>query len=178
MATWTNAIRQFGRANYDVTPRVHLFGDEIYIANRAALSSDELEDINNRLATPTFARNAKFYPRQGSASPRIRVSISNTSSPFSEVSRRQLQRITERLLKPTYGTRLRQVGLTHVRTSGSPRGTSGGNPKHYAPFPVGLEAYSICIGAYKSSAPTNDIIPRPSTSVLKSAIGNGKERPF
>ena len=103
------ALRRYGRANYDVSARLQMVGDDLYIRTRASLDDDEVVNVNDRLSRATYSQSVKSFPRRGPSSPRISVIIASSYAPFAEVSPKQMDQITSRLLKPTLVSKLRET---------------------------------------------------------------------
>lgn len=102
------SFRRYGRANYDITPRLHNIGEEIYIETRCPLDSYDLLHVNDQVARGTYSQQCKAYPRTGSTSSCISVVIASTYPPHCDVSKEQLQKITSRLMRPTCVSKLKQ----------------------------------------------------------------------
>ena len=69
-----------------------------------------MEDLQERLASPTFSHSTKFYPRiePSKCYSKLPSSTFDNEAPFKTVTKQELRKITQRLRKETKSTSSRE----------------------------------------------------------------------
>ena len=114
-----DAIQRHGRANYVIEDKSFFdkMTDELYMRVQPVTYTPR--ELNEKLASETFSLSAKSYPRKRPAAPdrSPRPVIIERSVTFLPASHGQMEKIVNRVTKPTFAHKLRSSGEIEEKQS-------------------------------------------------------------
>lgn len=110
-----DAIRQYGVANYVLDEerfREDTQTGELFMIHEEMVETTE--QLNKRLARGTFSLSSKSYPVKQPCAPPVspRPVIINKNPTFKVLNQKSVDKITDRLCKPTFATKMKKKTST------------------------------------------------------------------